>query len=196
MATRASAATRGAAAVLPMPRCHGRNPSARGRRLLEAALATLGFLLAGYLALYQWGAVGHVVDPVFGSQAAAVLGSDVSQLIRRWLLLPDAALGALGYLAEAVLALVGSRRRWRARPWLVVLFGLNVAAMGLAAVAMVLLQAFVVRAWCLPCLLTAGLSLLLLGLAAGEVWASVSYLREVDRRGGRARAWRALWGGS
>ena len=39
----------------------------------------------------------------------------------------DAALGGYTYLLEILTGLVGSRRRWRTTPWLVLLFGLMIA---------------------------------------------------------------------
>jgi hypothetical protein len=79
------------------------------------------------MALYQWRLAATVRDPVFGSDATVRgLDSGVSHRMQRWFGTPDAALGAIAYLGDAVFGLAGSSERWRARPWLVVLFGIDV----------------------------------------------------------------------
>jgi len=60
--------------------------------------------------------VGGFLDRLgtfFGAGSQNVLHS---QLMRA-LPVPDSALGALGYLIEAVLGWAGSNERWRAQPW-------------------------------------------------------------------------------
>lgn len=99
------------------------NPSAWSERIPICVIALLGFAIAGYMALYQWRWIGGVWDPVFGAQSTQVLDSDVSHAMRRWFGIPDAALGALAYLGDAIFGLAGSTRRWQYRPWLVVIFG-------------------------------------------------------------------------
>ena len=165
----------------------GSNPSAWSRRIIIVALAAIDFVLAAYMALYQWRIIDAVWDPVFGSQQThAVLDSAVSVALRRIFLIPDAALGAVGYLAEVILGLVGSRNRWKERPWLVVAFGANAAALAAIGIILVLLQGVVVEAWCLVCLITAALSVLMLIIAIPEVRASVRHLRRRAHRGDNA----------
>ena len=79
------------------------NPSSWSQRLPIIGLALVGFGIATYLALYQWGIVSTVWDPIFGHGSAIILNSSVSRLLP----VPDAALGALSYLVDAVTA-------WRA----------------------------------------------------------------------------------
>jgi len=154
------------------------NPSALNVRIAIVVLAAMDFVLAGHMALYQWRAIGAVWDPVFGpEQSHQVLDSAVSEVFRRFVGIPDAALGAAAYLAEVVLGLVGSRQRWRKRPWLVLAFGANALAVALVGVALVVLQATVVEAWCLLCLITAALSIVMLLLAMPEIRASLGHLR-------------------
>jgi hypothetical protein len=166
------------------------NPSSWRQRLPICALGALTGLIAMYLAAYQWRWVSTVWDPVFGEQTARVLDSDVSEKMRNWILIPDAALGAVGYFSEAILALAASTRRWRERPWLVILFGIDVIPLGLVSVVLVVMQGTVVGSWCFLCLVTAVVSLFLVAIAYDEVWSSIVYLRDVRRR---TRAWRPVW---
>ena len=92
----------------------------------------VAFFVSTYMALYQWRLIETVWDPVFGSQMThRVLDSDVSHRMQRWFGMPDAGLGAIAYLGDAVLGLAGSAQRWRYRPWLVLLFGLDVIPLAL-----------------------------------------------------------------
>src|SRR5688572_26878130 len=171
------------------------NPSAWSQRVPICLLAAVAFVIAGYMALYQWRLIGDVWDPFFGDGTKRVLDSGVSETMRRYLLVPDAALGAFGYLTEVVLGLVGSTRRWQYRPWMVLLFGIDVIPLGLVSVVLVVLQGTAVGAWCTLCLITAAISLILVVLAYDEVWASIVYLRRVWRETASRRAvWDAFCG--
>ena len=166
------------------------NPSAWRQRIPICLLAAVAGLIAVYLACYQWRLVDGVWDPVFGDQTQAVLDSDVSERMRQWIRVPDAALGAIAYFSEAILGLAGSTRRWQYRPWLVVLFGIDVIPLGIVSAVLVVLQGVVVGAWCFLCLITALISLVLVYVAYDEVWASLTYLRRVWRR---TRSYTAVW---
>jgi hypothetical protein len=171
------------------------NPSAWSQRLPICALATVAGLIATYMAMYQWRMIGTVWDPVFGEQTVNVLDSDVSEQMRYWMLVPDAALGAVGYFSEAILGLAGSTRRWQFRPWLVILFGIDVIPLGIVSVILVVLQGTVVGYWCFPCLMTAAISVLLVYWAYDEVWSSLKFLKLVwDRTHDRRILWRTFWG--
>lgn len=171
------------------------NPSSWIQRVRVAALAFLAFLIAAYLALYQWRIVPSVWDPVFGDRSMRVLDSQVSETMRAWLRIPDGALGAIAYLSDAIFALAGSTRRWQYRPWLVVLFGLDVIPLGGVSAILVLLQVTVVGSYCFLCLVTAAISLLLIVLAYDEVWSCLIYLRRVwTRTRNRKLLWDTFWG--
>ena len=167
------------------------NPSAWSQRVPLCILATVAFFISTYMALYQWRLVGTVWDPVFGSEATrGVLDSDVSHRMMGWFGMPDAALGAVAYLGDAVFGLAGSTQRWRYRPWLVVLFGIDVIPLGGVSAVLVLVQTLVLGQWCFLCLVTAVISLVLVYWAYDEVWSSVVFLRRVW---GRSRSFRTLW---
>lgn len=171
------------------------NPGAWSQRVPIAILAAVGTLIAAYLALYQWRLVDSVWDPVFGEGTERVLDSEASHAMRRWMRIPDAALGAIGYLSEVVYSLVGSTRRWQYRPWMVVIFGIDVIPLGLVSAILVVIQGVSIGSWCFLCLVTAAISLLLVYFAYDEVWACLKYLYRVRQSTGSWRIfWRAFWG--
>ena len=94
-----------------------RNPSAWSQRVPIGILAGVAFLLATWMALYQWRLVGWVWDPVFGDQTHSVLDSEESDRMRWWFGVPDAAFGAFAYLGDLVFGMAGSTRRWQYRRW-------------------------------------------------------------------------------
>jgi hypothetical protein len=164
------------------------NPSSWPQRIPIIALALIGFAIASYLAAYQFGFVSWVWDPFFGEQTERILESPVS----RALPVPDAALGALGYVADAVAGAVGGRERWRTMPWIVVLFGLAVGPLGAISVLLVILQPVAYGSWCTLCLVTAAISIAMIPPAMDEVLASLQHLRRVHDRGGSV--WDAFLG--
>jgi uncharacterized membrane protein len=172
------------------------NPSSWRQRVPVCVLAGIGFFLSVYMALYQWRLIGSVWDPVFGEQTARVLDSTVSERMRSWFGIPDAALGAIAYLGDAIYGLAGSTRRWQDRPWMTILFGLDVIPLGAVSAILVLMQGTVVGAWCFLCLVTAVISLLLVFLAYDEVWSCLLYLRRVWKSTrDPLLLWTVFWGG-
>jgi uncharacterized membrane protein len=164
------------------------NPSSWSERLPLIALALVGSLIAGYLALYQSRVIESVWDPFFGSGTQVILKSSVSRLLP----IPDAALGAIGYVLDAVSGAVGGRERWRTMPWIVIVFGVAVGPLGLVSILLVILQPVMFHAWCTLCLASAAISVAMIGPAMDELLASLQYLR---RERGRGRAlWPAFWG--
>jgi uncharacterized membrane protein len=171
------------------------NPSSWRQRIPICLLAGVAFLIASYMALYQWRMIGSVWDPVFGQQTRDVLDSEVSERMRFWFRIPDAALGAFAYLGDFVFGLAGSTRRWQYRPWLVLLFGLDVIPLGIVSAVLVVMQGTVVGAWCFLCLITAVISLILVAMSYDEVWSSLIYLGRVWRKTRNARVlWNVFWG--
>lgn len=172
------------------------NPSAWSQRIPICILAGVAFLISTYMALYQWRLIDGVWDPIFGRETVRVLDSEVSHSMQKWFGIPDAALGAIAYLGDVIFGLAGSTRRWQYRPWLVILFGLDVIPLGGVSAVLVLLQATVVGHWCFLCLVSAAISLLLIYWAYDEVWSSLLYLRRVWRRTrDLGILWRTFWGG-
>jgi hypothetical protein len=175
------------------------NPSGWDQRLSIVALAVVGGLIAGYLALWQYGVVGRVWEPFFGDGSARILGSPLSFPLENHLGLDlpirisDAALGALAYLLDAVFGLIGGRGRWRTMPWVVIVFAILVGPLGLVSLALVIAQPVIYGAWCTLCLTTAGISVIMIGPAMDEALASLQYMKRVVDRGQQS-VWRAFLG--
>ena len=120
------------------------NPASWPQRIPIIVLAVIGFFIASYLALYQLKVFDTVWEPFFGNGSAKILNSPISHALP----IPDGALGALGYLADAVGGAVGGRRRWKTMPWIVVFFGIAVGPLGLISVMLVVFQPVLFNALC------------------------------------------------
>ena len=164
------------------------NPSDWSQRVPIVALALIGFAIASYLALYQWRVIDAVWDPFFGEGSVTVLNSKVSRILP----IPDAALGALGYLADAVTGVIGGRDRWRRMPWIVIVFALAVGPLGATSILLVILQPVVYGAWCTLCLASALVSIVMIGPAMDELLASLQFIKR-ERDAGRS-TWHAFRG--
>ena len=179
----------------------GYNPSAWSQRVPIAAIAMLGFFTAVYLGLYQWGLVDSGWDPFFEGKdglngSEYVVTSSASKQMESWFHMPDAVLGAIAYLGDALFGLAGSTRRWQYRPWMVVLFGIDVIPLGIVGVILTFVQGFVLGYWCTLCLASAAISLVLVWMAYDEVWSSLIFLNRVRKRAGGLNKtfWQAFWG--
>ena len=171
------------------------NPSKWSQRLRISMVAAIAVFIAIYMGLYQWRLIDSVWDPIFGKQSMEVLDSEVSHKITSWVRVPDSILGALAYLGDIIFALAGSTRRWHDRPWLVIVFGLDVIPLGLVSAILIFMQGFVVNAFCTLCLVTAVISLILIVLAYDEVWSCLLYLYRVYKRSGKFSVlWDTFWG--
>jgi len=174
--------------VTAIPPAWDYNPSAWGQRLPIAAVAFAGLLIALYLGLYQLGIFDTVWEPFFGDGSKKILHSPVSRVLP----VPDALLGAFGYLLDVVTALVGGRERWRTMPWVVIIFGIAVGPLGLVSILLVILQPVLFSSWCTLCLASAFISVVIISPAMDELLASLQYLRRVKADG--RPVWKAFWG--
>lgn len=165
------------------------NPATFSQRLPIVALALLGCAIATYLALYQYEVVDEVWEPFFGDGTRVILSSPLSHVLP----VSDAALGAAGYLADAVTGLIGGRERWRTMPWIVVGFAFLVGPLGAISIGLVIAQPLLYDAWCTLCLASAVISVLMIGPAMDEALASLQHLRRVWDRG-ETSVWQAFWG--
>ncbi|MDQ2785843.1 MAG: vitamin K epoxide reductase family protein, partial [Chloroflexota bacterium] len=163
------------------------SPSTWVQRAPMVALGFAGFFLARYMTADQLGHIPTVWDPLFGTGTARVLHSAIARAFP----VSDAGLGAAVYLVEALMGLMGDRRRWRTMPWMVMFFGLLVVPLGIVSVALIVSQPLTVGTWCFICLLTALTTLLMIPLALDEVVAMVQFLVQSHRDG--QSVWRTFW---
>ena len=164
------------------------NPSSWRQRLPLISIAFVGFVIAFYLGLYQLRIFNTVWEPFFDSGSEQVLHSKISKLLP----VPDALLGAFGYVLDVVTGIIGSTERWRTKPWIVILFGLAVGPLGFVSVLLVIFQPVLVGAWCTLCIVTAIISVVMISPAMDELLASMQYLQRVKRSG--KSVWKAFWG--
>ncbi len=164
------------------------NPSSWPQRLPIVGVALIGFAIATYLGLYQLDVLAAVWEPFFGEGSRTILDSRVSHLLP----VPDALVGAFGYLADAAAGAIGGTARWRTMPWIVVVFGIAVGPLGAVSITLVILQPVLFDAFCTLCLASAVISLAIIPFAVDEVLASLQHLKRVRRDG--SSVWRAFWG--
>jgi uncharacterized membrane protein len=164
------------------------NPATWSQRIPIIVLAVVGFGIATYLSLYQLEYIDTVWEPFFGEGSITILNSKISHILP----IPDAVLGAFGYLVDAVAGVIGGVTRWRKMPWIVIVFGLAVGPLGFISVLLVVFQPVLFSAWCTLCLASAIISILMIGPAMDEMLASLQYLQRAKRS--EASTWKVFWG--
>lgn len=164
------------------------NPSAWNQRLPIVAVALAGFAIATYLSLFQLEVIAAVWEPFFGNGSRRVLTSSLSTVLP----VPDAVLGAFGYLLDAVTGAIGGKDRWRRMPWIVIVFGIAVGPLGFISVLLVIAQPVLFGSFCTLCLASAVISVAIIGPAVDESLASLQHLKRVKQDG--VSVWRAFWG--
>jgi uncharacterized membrane protein len=123
--------------------------------LLAAVVAVVGMIDSVYLTIHHLTA--ETVPCGQGFDCGAVLSSQYAEIAG----IPLAAFGVVAYFIAfslATLAAFGNRKTW-------FLFGVQVALMAMASAYFVYLQAFVIKAYCQYCLLSAGVCFTLLTIA-------------------------------
>lgn len=156
------------------------NPSAWSQRLPIIATALIGLFVARYLASYQLGHIPNVWEPFFeGSATDPQNGTEeiiTSAVAKAWPV-SDAALGGYTYLLEILTGLVGAKARWRTMPWLVVLFGLMIAPLGVTSIIFVIIQPVVIGTWSTVALIGAAAILIQIPYSLDEIIATLQFVR-------------------
>lgn len=163
------------------------SPSSWLQRLPVIALAFVGFYVSRYLAAYQLGHIDTVWEPFFGGDIPGdgkngteeIITSSVSEA---WPV-PDAGLGALTYMLEILTGMIGSARRWRTMPWLVLLFGIMIIPLGIVSITFIVTQPILLGTWCTLCLLAAAAMLLQIPYSFDEIMATIGFLQRRARAG-------------
>ncbi len=160
------------------------SPSTYLQRMPIIALGAFGLLVSRHLAAYQLGHVEGVWEPFF-SGAAALNGSETivtSSVSKAWPI-ADAGLGAVAYVFEVLMGVMGDRRRWRTMPWMVAMFGIVVVPLGVVSITFVVIQPIVIGTWCTLCLVTAAAMLVMIPYSLDELVAMGQFLLQSRRRG-------------
>ena len=162
------------------------NPSSWTQRIPIIVLAILGLYVSRYLAAYQLGHIPGVWDPFFaGSPLDPQNGTE--EIITSWVSeawpVSDAAVGGYTYLLEILTGIVGSRMRWRTMPWLVVLFGLMIAPLGITSIFFIIIQPVVIGTWSIIALIGAAAVLIQIPYSLDELLATLQFLRRRAQAG-------------
>jgi nucleoside-diphosphate-sugar epimerase len=162
------------------------NPSAWTQRLPIIATALIGLFVARYLAGYQLGHIPAVWDPFFpGSPTDPQNGTEevITSALSKAFPVSDAALGGYTYLLEILTGLVGAKARWRTMPWLVVLFGLMIAPLGVTSIAFVIIQPIVIGTLSTVALIGAAAILIQIPYSLDELIATLQFVRRRIKAG-------------
>jgi hypothetical protein len=126
-----------------------------------------------------------VWEPFFAGGPAPENGTEeiiTSSVSQAWPV-PDAGVGAVTYMLEILTGLIGSARRWRTMPWLVVLFGIMIVPLGAVSIIFIVIQPIVIGTWCTLCLIAAAAMLLQIPYSLDELVATGQFLWRRKRAG-------------
>jgi nucleoside-diphosphate-sugar epimerase/uncharacterized membrane protein len=160
------------------------SPSTYEQRLPIVALGFVGLLISRALTAYQLGHSDGVWEPFFSGQGSRngtefIITSDVS---KAWPI-PDAGLGAVSYIFEVLMGVMGGRQRWRTMPWMVAAFGIVVVPLGVVSIYFIIIQPIMIGTWCTLCLAAALAMLIMIPFTLDELVAMGQYLVQSHRRG-------------
>ncbi|MBA3511025.1 NAD-dependent epimerase/dehydratase family protein [Sphingomonas sp.] len=162
------------------------NPSTWSQRLPIIVLAVVGLEVSRYLAAYQLGHIEGVWEPFFaGSPADPRNGTEeiiTSHVSEAWPV-SDAAVGGYTYALEILTGIVGSRARWRTMPWLVVLFGLMIAPLGVTSIFFIIIQPILIGTWSTLALIAAAAMLVQIPYSLDELLATLQFIRRRVKAG-------------
>ena len=156
------------------------NPSNWSQRLPIIGLALIGLYVSRYLAAYQLEQIPGVWDPFFvGSPTDPQNGTEevITSAVSTAFPISDAAVGGYTYLLEILTGIIGSRMRWRTMPWLVILFGLMIAPLGITSIVFIIIQPVIIGTWSTIALIGGAAVLLQIPYSLDELLATLQFLR-------------------
>jgi nucleoside-diphosphate-sugar epimerase/uncharacterized membrane protein len=161
-------------------------PSTGAQRLPIAAMGLIGLLIARMLTAYQLGHMDYAWEPFFaGNPGDPKNGTEeiiTSAVSKAWPI-PDAGLGAVAYVLEILMAVMGTRDRWRTMPWMVTFFGILVIPLGVVSIYFIIIQPIMIGTWSTPALIAALAMLVMIPFALDEVIAMGQFLYWARRQG-------------
>ena len=163
------------------------SPSSWFQRLPIILLAFIGFYISRYMTAYQLGHIDAVWEPFFIGMVPHDAKNGTEEIItshvsKAWPV-PDAGLGALVYLLEILTGMIGSSKRWRTMPWLVLLFGFMIIPLGAISITFIIIQPIMLGTWCTLCLIAAAAMLVQIPYSFDEIVATIEFLRRRARMG-------------
>ena len=162
------------------------SPSTAAQRLPIAVMGLLGLLISRHLTAYQLGHIDYAWEPLFmGSATDPRNGTEeiiTSYVSKAWPI-PDAGLGAVSYLLEILMAVMGTRDRWRTMPWMVSFLAILVVPLGVTSIYFIIIQPVLLGTWSTLALLAALAMLIMIPFMLDEVIAMSQFLIWARRRG-------------
>ncbi|GGB91584.1 hypothetical protein GCM10011494_07460 [Novosphingobium endophyticum] len=162
------------------------NPSTWIQRIPIISLAVIGLLVSRYLSAYQLEQIDGVWEPFFsGSVEDPRNGTEeiiTSSVSKAWPV-PDAAVGGYTYALEILTGIVGTQKRWRTMPWLVLLFGLMIVPLGVVSIFFIIIQPIVIGTWATLALIAAAAMLIQIPYSIDELLATCQFIRRRVKAG-------------
>src|SRR5690606_7411826 len=87
------------------------------------------------------------------------------------------------YMLEILTGLLGSARRWRTMPWVVVLFGIMIVPLGAVSITFIIIQPILLGTWCTLCLIAAAAMVIQIPYSLDELVATGQFLNRRRKAG-------------
>ena len=162
------------------------SPSTDAQRLPIVAMGLIGLLTSRILTAYQLGHIDTAWEPFFaGSLTDPRNGTEeiiTTDMSKAWPI-QDGGLGTISYVLEILMAVMGTRDRWRTMPWMVTFFGILVIPLGVVSIYFIISQPIVIGTWSTLALIAALAMLIMIPFALDEVIAMGQFLGWAKRRG-------------
>ncbi|MBW3098162.1 NAD-dependent epimerase/dehydratase family protein [Pseudohoeflea coraliihabitans] len=168
-----------------IPKGWSYSPSDWFQRLPVIFLAIIGLLVSRYLTAYQLETIDAVWEPFFPGTIEGKNGTEqiiTSSVSKAWPV-PDAGIGAMTYALEIVVGAIGSARRWRTMPWLVVLFGIMIVPLGAISIFFIIIQPIVIGTYSTLALIAAAAMVWQIPYSLDELVATYQFLRRRHKAG-------------
>jgi len=155
------------------------SPSTAAQRFPIVVLGLIGLLISRHLAAYQLGHIDWAWEPFFAGSAADPRNG-TEEIITSWVSeawpIADGGLGATSYMLEILMAVMGTRDRWRTMPWMVTFFGILVVPLGVTSIYFIIIQPILLGTWSTLALIAGAAMLAMIPFALDELIAMGQFL--------------------